>query len=177
MINPLSLFSISFLLSFGALLSIIFLYPIFNYYLSKIFSEKLASLVSISSSVGIGLLVLQLYYFGEISLLSIISNLITVPIASVLFIYFLPALIITFIFPIGNVLLDIFGFGMKFLVQFNNWILAKSLFLSATGLKFIAVVLSLLTMLIISDYIFVKRKTKFTIFILVLFATIGFIVF
>ncbi len=84
--NPLLLKSdIGFQLSFLAVLGIIYLMPIFQDYLNKIPNPEYFSLRDVASmtlSVQIFTLPLLIYNFGYISLVSLISNILIVPILS-----------------------------------------------------------------------------------------------
>lgn len=160
LINPLDLFNVSFVLSFVSVLSIILLMPVFNRLLSKVVYGKIGSMLSLSFSVGLGLSLFQLYYFGKVPILSFISNLVTVPIVSVLFIYVLVVCIIAPIFSIATPLINLFGIGMKYVLQFNNWLGNIHLMISIENVREIALVLSIALMFIVSDYVFLKKKTK-----------------
>lgn len=90
LINPYYLYQIGFQLSFGALLSILLLAPKIrgSFYPYKNFlTETLAILLAIQ----VGLFPIQAYYFNQVNLLSIPSNLLVIPIISKL-------LILTFLF-------------------------------------------------------------------------------
>ncbi|PRX20607.1 competence protein ComEC [Orenia metallireducens] len=81
LINPFSLFTVSFQLSFGAVVAISFLTPVISSYL-PIKNDKLNNLISGSLAAQLGLLPLLSYYFYEISLLSVLSNLLIMPLIS-----------------------------------------------------------------------------------------------
>lgn len=82
LINPYYSFHIGFQLSFMAAFSIVFLTP----YIREIFypyKSKLATTIAALLAVNIGLFPIQAYYFNRIGLLSILANLILVPIFSI----------------------------------------------------------------------------------------------
>jgi competence protein ComEC len=81
LINPFSLFTVSFQLSFGAVVAISYLTPIISNYL-PIKNDKLNNLISGSLAAQLGLLPILIYYFYEISLLSVLSNLLIMPLIS-----------------------------------------------------------------------------------------------
>lgn len=160
LINPLDLFNISFVLSFVAVLSIILLMPLFERLLSKIFYNKFASMLSLSLSTSLGLSVFQLFYFGKMPLLSFIANMVTVPIVSFLFIFLILSVLIGSIFGFAAPLINLFGIGMKYVLQFNNWVAGISLNLSVEHVRSLALALSLVLMFVVSDYVFLKKRDK-----------------
>ena len=81
LINPFSLFTVSFQLSFGAVVAISFLTPIISNYL-PIRNDKLNNLISGSLAAQLGLAPILSYYFYEISLMSVLSNLLVMPLIS-----------------------------------------------------------------------------------------------
>ena len=163
LINPLDLFNMSFVLSFVSVLSIILLMPLFKRLLSKIFYNKLASMLALSFSTSIGVSTFQLYYIGSIPVLSFFANLITVPVVSVLFIYLIVAIIFGSIFGIAVPLINIFVFGMKYVLQFNSFIASANWVISVKNVSEIVLLLSLATVFIMSDYVFIKKKPKWII--------------
>jgi hypothetical protein len=110
--------------------------------------------------VSIGITIFQLYYFGKAPVLSFISNIITVPIVSILFIFLIASILIGSIVGFVIPIIELFGMGMKYVLQFNNWIASSGLYLVVNYVREIALVLSVLLMLTLSDYLFIKRKNK-----------------
>lgn len=88
-VNPEELFSAGFQLSFSAVLSIAVIYPILQKY---IYSLKINSNVlnfillfmGVSLSAQIGTIPLTMIYFGKLSLVSIFTNLIVIPLAGII---------------------------------------------------------------------------------------------
>lgn len=102
--RPMTVFSISFQLSFIATLSILLLSPILNKELNKIIGS-LSSLVSITLAAQIGTLPIMAYHFKQISLISLLTNIMIVPIiAPMLSIVFASTLIGTIHFRLGFLL-------------------------------------------------------------------------
>lgn len=160
LINPLNLFSVSFVLSFIAVLSIVLLMPIFERLLSKIFYPKLASTLSLSLSTSLGISVFQIFYFHKMPLLSMLSNLITVPLVSVLFVFLIVSVLIGGLFGFAVPLISVFGFFMKYILQFNYWISSIGLSINIGKIPAITLLLSLILMFVVSDYIFMKKRNK-----------------
>lgn len=159
-LNPLDLFNISFVLSFVSVLSIILLMPVFERFFSKFFKDKLASSLSLSLSISIGVTMFELYYFGSAPVLSFISNIVTVPIVSGLFVFLIVSVLLGPIFGLAVPLIELFGLGMKYVLQFNNWIANIGLYLVVHNVREITLLLSILLMYALSDYLFVKRKNR-----------------
>ncbi|MDI3534449.1 MAG: competence protein ComEC [Thermosediminibacterales bacterium] len=81
--NPMSLFSIGFQLSFAATFGIIFLFSYINS-LFRFLPEKIRGLVSVTTAAQLGVLPLTLYYFNTVSLVSVVTNLLIVPVVGLI---------------------------------------------------------------------------------------------
>ncbi len=93
-----------FQLSFGATLGIIILFPLFSkmlYFLPK----GIADLICVTISAQLGILPLLAYYFGEISIIFILTNIIILPLIGIIIILGFISIIIAFIIPqIGGII-------------------------------------------------------------------------
>ena len=98
--SPTNIFNIGFLLSFAVVFSIITFSKKFLFYFDGILPEKLAGLLSVSLSAFIGGLPITLYFFNSLSIISLVMNIVIVPLISFVFIILVGALIISFILPI-----------------------------------------------------------------------------
>ena len=80
LINPTAIFSVSFQLSYGAMIAIIYIFP----YIRKINYKKFKILdyILFTTTIQIFLIPITVYYFNSIQFLSVISNLILLPLAS-----------------------------------------------------------------------------------------------
>ncbi|WP_353096101.1 DNA internalization-related competence protein ComEC/Rec2 [Tissierella praeacuta] len=117
-INPMWIFSLGFQLSFMATFSIIYFTPKIQKILYP-YNNKLTSTLAGVLGVQIGLLPVQVYYFNKISIISIFSNLIIVPMLSVSLIIGGIMLCLFYVIPIlipllGNVLDLILSIQFKF---------------------------------------------------------------
>jgi competence protein ComEC len=83
LINPLSLFEISFQLSFMVVLSIIYLTPYLKSITLKFLPRWIALSLSVSLSAWLGALPLIAYYFNKVSPLAVIANLVVVPLTGI----------------------------------------------------------------------------------------------
>lgn len=122
--NPYVIYNAGFQLSYSAVLSIGIIYP----YLNNTFKMKekpieyIKSLLILTLSVQVGTLPVTLYHFNNLSLLSIIANLIIVPLSGFIIISYLLVFIIysifhvsipLFILPIKESIEFIFCFSAK----------------------------------------------------------------
>lgn len=80
LINPTVIFSISFQLSYGAMIAIAYIFP----YVRKINYKKFKILdyILFTTTIQIFLIPITVYYFNSVQFLSVISNLILLPLAS-----------------------------------------------------------------------------------------------
>lgn len=117
-INPYNLFSLSFILSFTAISSIIYFYntlitlPVYVKIKNKNpFRAKILATIFVSLSALIGTIPISAYYFNRIPLLSIIINLFAIPLTALIvglsFITFLFSTISLFVASIYAGLIDI----------------------------------------------------------------------
>ena len=79
-INPIVIFSVSFQLSYGAMIAIIYIFP----YIRKVNykKSKILDYILFTSTIQIFLIPITVYYFNSVQVLSLISNLILLPLAS-----------------------------------------------------------------------------------------------
>lgn len=76
--NPISIFSVSFQLSFVATLSILMFGPILNSKLKNVLGF-LAPLLSVTLAAQIGTLPIMAYHFNQVSLISLVTNMLIIP--------------------------------------------------------------------------------------------------
>ena len=167
LINPLDLFNLSFIFSFVSVLSIILLMPVFNRALSKIFYSKLSSALSLNFAITIGVTIFQLYYFGKMPILCFLSNFVTVPIVSILFVYLIISCLVGLVInPIAVPLINGFGIVMKYVLNFNYWITGLGFYITVSNVSVWTLYLSLIFMFVLSDYVFLKKEIKWIICLL-----------
>lgn len=160
LMNPLTLFDISFVLSFTSVLAIILLSTLFERIFGKYFYDKVSSTLAINMSVQIGLIATNLFYFGKIQLLGVICNFIAVPIAIAAFSILLITFVFTPLFPFLNFGYNIFGFLMDLVVKFSYYISKIDITFTAGGVSILFVIIMFAFMFVFSDYVFVSRKKK-----------------
>lgn len=112
--NPINLYSVGFLLSFGATLSIIFLYKSIRKH-TDFLPKYIADLLAVSLSVQIGITPISIYFFNDLSIISIFINLIAVPISGLVTIL---GIVLIGLGQIHIILANFLGFFLKYLLSF-----------------------------------------------------------
>ena len=117
-INPLWLFHIGFQLSYLAVLSILWLLPLFNkvYYPKNYFARKIWDIFTVTLAAQTGIFPLSIYYFNQFPGLFFMTNLIILPFLGVL----LGGGIILIILSIFNVIPEWFALTYNYLIKFMN---------------------------------------------------------
>lgn len=120
--NPNYLFDAGFQLSYAAVCGIIFLYPKIRTYYEKIKNPYLyiIDVSCISVCAQIFTLPLSLYYFGQFPTYFILTNLIAIPIFSILLFILIGLMAFSSIPFVGIII----GFIVKNLINFNIWFMA-----------------------------------------------------
>ncbi|MCK8826958.1 DNA internalization-related competence protein ComEC/Rec2 [Natroniella acetigena] len=102
LINPWSLFTVSFQLSFGAVIAISYLTPLIS---SKLpFFLKVNNLLAASIAAQIGLLPILVYYFNQISVISVLANLLLTPLITSILWLGLFFLVVVVIWSTGGII-------------------------------------------------------------------------
>ena len=87
LLNPLELFNPGFLLSFSAVLSILIIFPMFSNAVKQLkinkYLKNILIFASVSIAAQIGTLPFTLYYFNKLSIISILANIIVIPIIGI----------------------------------------------------------------------------------------------
>lgn len=127
-LDPSQLFEIGFQLSFSAVLIILLILPVIQhtlpYWLRIKWYGKPLLVMMVSIVVQLGLYPIQVFYFGEVSLISPIANAIFVPLLGLIVPWALICLLVSSVAPtIGGILnnpSDLFLQGMNFFVLFSS---------------------------------------------------------
>ena len=114
-INPFWLADIGFQLSYTAVLGIIYLYPYFNnlFAFSWGFANKVWALCSVSIAAQLATLPVTLYYFHQFPALFLITNLVLIPISTLVMYGGILVLLFSKITIVAKVLVYITGFLIK----------------------------------------------------------------
>jgi len=119
LVNPMDLYSVSFQLSFAAVLAIILFAPGWNRVMPK---NYVLGLIGMSIAAMIGTLPLTLYYYGQLSNYFLLTNLIVLPLAWCMMIGGLFTLTIGWITPIGCVLAWVLKWVTWLMNEAVSWI-------------------------------------------------------
>jgi len=102
--NPFTLFDVGFQLSFAAVLSLVYFTPFIEpklWFLPK----YLAKLVSVSIAVQAGISPILIFYFNKLSLITVLANVIVVPLVGIILVLGLAIFFVGMIFmPIANLI-------------------------------------------------------------------------
>ncbi|HEX2933921.1 MAG TPA: ComEC/Rec2 family competence protein [Bacteroidales bacterium] len=117
LINPVDLLDVGFQLSFLAVLGIIALYPVINNWVGSSYAvNQIWSLVAVSMSAQLATFPLSLYYFHQFPNYFLISNLVIVPLATLVIYGSICLLVLSAV----KLLLVPFGLVLYYMVWFLN---------------------------------------------------------
>lgn len=108
--SPVAIFSVSFQLSYGAVVGLVFIYPM----LKKDNDNIITEIIKGSFAVQIVLTPIFMYYFNQIPVFSFLTNIIAVPIGGIIIQTAFTALVVSMIFPALNLFL---GFVLEWLIK------------------------------------------------------------
>lgn len=159
--KPLCVFDAGFLLSFGSVFSIF----MFSVFFKELFSkchlpEKLRETFSVMLSTQLGLLPLTVYYYGQMSILTILANLVCIPVFEIFFILLFVLTPIVLIVPIFGVLLKVPAIIIGFIIKIAQIVAnQKWAIIDLTRLAPIVLIGIYFAFFIFSHYInFIKSK-------------------
>lgn len=188
LIDPLSLFSVSFQFSFAAVLAIILFVPPFNdvlypssksvlyigrkeIQLNNSFTRYLCNLISMSVAAQIGTMPFALYYFGQFSNYFLLTNIVIIPLASFIIV---PLSFIVLLFastPVAPFLAGVLNISVQAMCGYTKWV--ESLPLSTTSLSINFMMMLCLITAIATIYIAFQRN-RFGWFIATFLSMVGF---
>lgn len=125
LVDPFLIYNPSFQLSFAATLAILFLQPLISQKL-KVLGPRLKELVAVTLAAQLGVLPILVYFFNQLSVISILANVLVVPVTFLLLILGIVALVISFIsqvlagivYFVAEILLDYMILTAHFLARF-----------------------------------------------------------
>ena len=116
LIEPIALFDLGALLSFGCVLGIAMLFPAYQRWMSKIpIKQGIKDAFGISLATIITTLAVMAYFFGYVQLIGLISNIIIIPIFSVLF-------SLTFVLAMLSLILPFVSFALILINPLFEWL-------------------------------------------------------
>ena len=158
--RPLELFSLGFQLSFCAVLGIVLLAKPLARLFSKFLGERFGGLVSITTSATIGTLPILITIYSRISSLSLVANLIAVPVASAGYMSLMVFSIICAVLPFMHFLFAVPEVCFKALM----YIAKITASVDRAFVEFIPDKLLILCVFLlafsVSDFLFLSKKTK-----------------
>lgn len=174
--SPLSAFDIGFQLSFLCVFSIAFVYPMLSKLFTKIKLPKFFSdTFALTLGVQLGLLPLTANYFGQMSLLSIFTNLICVPLFEVAFVgIFVVTILACIIAPLGIFLIP-FKYIINFITLVATFVSNQTFFIIKMGSTSFALILCFYSaVFIIGNFVNLKKSLKLLICFVLIAICFGF---
>ena len=159
-INPLKLFNVSFILSFVAVYAITLLTKLFEDLFDKVCHKKLSKTIALIFAAQVGLILVQLYFFKNYTPMSIVSNFISIPVATIAFVLLIITTLISSVLPFMSFMTIGYDYLMGLVVKFNYTLSKIPLIVSVNNLSFWIVLFGLLTITLCSDFVFVKKRYK-----------------
>lgn len=121
--KPTSLLSVGFQLSFACVFAIITLSPFITNMLVKLkLNEKFAGTLSISTATSIALIPFCAHYFNRVSMFSILTNIVVIPIFSIVYVIMLPILLLSLILNFVGYLLVVPNILIHFIKLIANFV-------------------------------------------------------
>ena len=112
-------------------------------------------------AVQFGLIFIQLYFFNKYSPISIVSNFVLIPVSTIAFIVLMFGTFVSLIFPFMSFILSIYDFLIGIVVKFNFTLSKSALVIMINNMNIFIVLLGLIFIVLISDYLFIKKRYKF----------------
>lgn len=167
--QPLYLYDVGFLLSFGSVFGILLLSKQISKLLQKIKLPKtLAELIAVTVSATLGTIPPVFAYFGEMSIISVVSNLVVLPLFSIMFVVLLICTTINLIFALPF-LMTVAEFFVNIVVNLSA-IFAKFQTIKTFSFDTLSGIIYYLLMFLISRFFLIKTKSKGIVAFAVLFA-------
>ncbi len=162
LLNPISMFYVGFLLSFASVYAIILLYKPINKYISKLkMPVYVTSTIAVTLAVQLGTLPIMAIYFNQISIFSVLTNLLIMPLFVVAYISLLIAVGFALIIPAFGFLLSIPAAFVNVIFIVCSLIAGISFAnLSLPEFSAIASVLFYVMLFCLSGYLMIKLKPK-----------------
>lgn len=174
--RPLSAFDVGLQLSYLCVFSIAFIHPLLLRLFTKIHIPNfLANSLALTICVQIGLFPLTASYFGQVSLLTFVTNIICVPLFQVAYIGIFLSTIISCIFPFMSFVLVPFKYLMDFIALVANAISSVAiLIVKLPRLNFAIILCYFLLVVIFSRFVNIKILSKIIICLSITLAVLGY---
>lgn len=162
-LNPMEILNPGFLLSFSAVLSILIFYPIFK---KQIYKWKIGTSVrkiilfaSVSLAAQIGTLPFTLYYFNNLSIVSLFANIIVIPLLGIIVAAGIISLLFSLIYlPVAIIISQANIFIISFIIYFTN--LLSSISFSHISIFSFSIFDGIIFYLTLAALLLIIRKTE-----------------
>jgi len=177
LVNPLYLFSVGFQLSYLAVFSIVYIYPVFIqwYNPQQWFIKKVWQLLAISFSAQLGVLPISLYYFHQFPSLFFISSLVIIPLLGFILALGIVVIILAVLGILPQILANLFGLIISKMNAFISFIAKQETFLFQQ-INYSILLLIASYFIIIFGFRFLKipdlKKLRFVLLGIILFQTV-----
>lgn len=172
--NPLFVFDIGFILSFSAVASIIIFSRTFNNFFSNYFGKNLSSALSVSLSATIGTNLVMMLSFDKLSIFSVMTNMIVIPIASVAFMMMFGFVLISLVVPALGVFIYMFEALMKVVTGVGQITGSVSLLGAKEPYVLLFGLLLIIGSIFMSDYCIIKKRQKLIFSLITIFSSLVF---
>jgi len=165
LINPLCMFDPSFLMSFSCVFGIAMLYkPIYTALRKIKIHNIIAPSIAISLSTTISLMIIMAFYFESLSIISILANVILIPLFTIAFVPIFIIIMLSMIIPYAAYVLFPVNYLLNFIVLIAN-IFANTPLSNVTtiGINYIAIIAYFVLLVLIGKLCSAKIKYKFVI--------------
>ncbi len=160
LINPLKLWNAGFQLSYFAVLGIVFLAKPLEDLFSKIFTKKMASSLAVMFAVQLTITFPTMKFFNNFSVLSLLTNIIAIPLANIVFIVLFFSIFLLLILPFSAFILKVAQYAVYPLIWLSNVVASVPFAVIKTKFNNIMLVAGFSAIIINSDYIFIKKRYK-----------------
>lgn len=162
--KPLTALDIGFLMSFFCVYAILMINPILTKFFEIFLPDKIASLISLSTSAQLGILPFIAYMGGTINLLSFAVNIIVVPIFGLLYPYlFVVGMLGTFM-PFLGILLKAVDFALMIINKISNFFSFSNLTIPLSEMGFAIVIAFFFLLFFVGRYLMANAVKKLALF-------------
>ena len=163
-IKPLTALDIGFLMSFFCVFAIVMINPSLTKLFSIIFPEKIASLISLSTSAQLGILPFIAYMGGSINLLSFAINMLVVPMFSLLYPYLFLVCMFGSFMPFLGAMLKLVEIVFTIINKIATFFACSGLIIPLSPMGFAIVVVFFFILFLIGRYLMINPIKKLSLF-------------
>lgn len=170
-INPINVFDVGWLLSFGCVFGIAYFTKPFKYIFDKMGLNKMSSSIAISLSAQISILFVSALVFEQVQTLSLLSNIVIIPLFTLAFSFIFIIVILTLIIPYISYVLCLINPVFSVIIIVTNLIASIPFaVLSTNVINYFSVIIYFAMLTLISRFCLIERSVKIT--LISIFATI-----